>query len=416
MKRNEIIWFIFFQQNIQTPAIHIILGVGIIGSFLLAKYWDYTSFVFGTEHSTALLAFMFVNSLVDCTTSLLYIPYLSRFHPKFVFPLFIGEGLSGLIPSILSLIQGSGDDYGDQDSLNFSVSTYFIILAALLAISWIAFGLLSVESLTREYRRNSLEPGECTPIVRRNFDSHPSDGSKSSQADKGVESQSPRLGNTYDSQTGVTTHGIEIQIHHRLSGSQITYLLALQAFISCLANSVLSSLQSYTAKPYGQVAYHLACNLALFASPSASLLAFLFDFPVKKSQSDASSTSETNAEPVPNGSSMMNTLNKSGRDLRMLCICVSGVVQTVCAVYLLILAVLHQNIPAADTWYGPTMMILAWTSFSFFASFCKTLICSVLRTQGAPDSLFRYGIFTQVGSLAGAIPTFIITNFTDFFK
>lgn len=364
-----------------------------------------TGNVFGADRSTAFLGLLFIFSLVDCTTSVLYIPYLSKFQSKFVFPLFVGEGLSGLIPSIISLVQGTADAAGDHHGLYFSVSTYFVILSVLLAISWLAFWLLNSDHFIDDFRRTSTVPGERTPIFNGPRTNNQTNNHSASDP-------SPVI------QVSITTASSPV---HPLSPHQTLALLVLQALTSCFANSVLSGLQTYTAMPYGLSAYHLACNLALFASPSASLLAFFFDPNPIDTNSPMSAIESNNLHYFDLPTNDQSTCGRGWKrlvagDQRMFSLQLSTVIQFICAAYLLALAAVHKNVPAIDSWLGPTLMISAWVGFSFFASLCKTLICSLLRTRGSESSLFRYGVYTQVGSLLGAVPTFVVTNFTNYFR
>jgi riboflavin transporter 2 len=408
-----VLLFLCLIQNIQGITIHLILIIGIIGSLLLACFWNVTGTLFESERSTAFLGLLFVFALVDCTTSVLYIPYLSKLQSKFVFPLFIGEGLSGLIPSVISLVQGTADAAGDHQGLRFSVSTYFVILSGLLVISWAAFWLLNSDDFINDFRRVTGVPGERTPIVSRAASKKLSDN-ELAQAVLNI--SCPISINSNASAT------------RPLTKSHTLMLLLLQGLTSCLANSVLSALQTYTAMPYGLSAYHLACNLALFASPSASLLAFCFDS--KPIDSVSNSSVKSSGSTLFEASPPITTITTSAvpsdwssrwkrlfaQDQRVLTLKISTGIQFICAAYLLFLAAVHKQVPAADSWIGATVMISAWIGFSFFASFCKTLICSLLRTRGPESALFHYGVYTQIGSLVGAIPTFIITNFTDYFR
>jgi riboflavin transporter 2 len=48
-------------------------------SVLLASFWDVTSEVLGSNHSTALFVLVFFLSLVDCTSSVLFLPFMAVF-------------------------------------------------------------------------------------------------------------------------------------------------------------------------------------------------------------------------------------------------------------------------------------------------------------------------------------------------
>ena len=48
-------------------------------------------------------------AFVDCTSSVTFLPFMTTFQTIFLTTYFIGEGLSGFLPSIFALIQGVQD-------------------------------------------------------------------------------------------------------------------------------------------------------------------------------------------------------------------------------------------------------------------------------------------------------------------
>ncbi len=62
----------------------------------------------GQDHSTALFVLVFFLSLVDCTSSVLFLPFMGVFKELYLNSYLVGEGLSGFIPSIAALAQGVG--------------------------------------------------------------------------------------------------------------------------------------------------------------------------------------------------------------------------------------------------------------------------------------------------------------------
>lgn len=55
-----------------------------------------------------MFAMFFGLSLVDCTSSLTFLPFMGNFHPSYTTSYFVGMGVSALVPSVLALIQGAG--------------------------------------------------------------------------------------------------------------------------------------------------------------------------------------------------------------------------------------------------------------------------------------------------------------------
>lgn len=97
------------HRMLEVPVIYIIISLGGASCFLLAFLWRVTSPIAGTEHSTALFALQFCLALVDCTSSVAFLPFMSVFKPQYMTAYFIGEGFSGLIPSLIALGQGAGN-------------------------------------------------------------------------------------------------------------------------------------------------------------------------------------------------------------------------------------------------------------------------------------------------------------------
>ena len=55
-----------------------------------------------------LLTGTFFLALVDCTSSVTFLPFMSRLPTYYLTTFFVGEGLSGLLPALVALAQGSG--------------------------------------------------------------------------------------------------------------------------------------------------------------------------------------------------------------------------------------------------------------------------------------------------------------------
>ena len=84
------------------------LSVGIVASGLLSALWDKTSVILGKEHSTALFVLVFFLSLVDCTSSVLFLPFMGIFRETYLNSYLVGEGMSGFLPALVALAQGVG--------------------------------------------------------------------------------------------------------------------------------------------------------------------------------------------------------------------------------------------------------------------------------------------------------------------
>ena len=234
--------------------VYILLCIGCISSLLLAIFWNYTSYIDGTEHSIALLVLVFLLSLVDCTSSVLFLPYMVVWRSIYLPSYLVGEGLSGLVPALVALGQGVGGDqkcinitigndtFVGQEELqpNFSVTTFFHFLFCMMTVSAIAYTLL--ENLTYIQSEKVSDPS--------------------------LSASSP------GSSTKLVTNTEEIRTTPMKKHSFFAMLIV-QAFASMLTNGVLPSIQSYSCGPYGNETYHLAATLSAVANPFAAFMTLI---------------------------------------------------------------------------------------------------------------------------------------------
>lgn len=126
----------------------------------MALFWDKTFFVFGQQRSVAFLTSVFFLAILDCTCTIVFLTYIGNFRGNYTTALYIGEGISSLLPSFFALLQGTGDaddpDCGANNSTlvnttlpsvvkrqpRFSISAYFWLLLSTLVVSFIGFLLL----------------------------------------------------------------------------------------------------------------------------------------------------------------------------------------------------------------------------------------------------------------------------------
>ncbi|CAH6777107.1 Slc52a3 [Phodopus roborovskii] len=92
----------------EVPVIFLILCIGTAACLLLAFLWNMTSWIQGGRHSVAFIVLTFFLALVDCTSSVTFLPFMSQLPTYYLTTFFIGEGLSGLLPALVALAQGSG--------------------------------------------------------------------------------------------------------------------------------------------------------------------------------------------------------------------------------------------------------------------------------------------------------------------
>jgi riboflavin transporter 2 len=141
--------------------IYFLFFVGLIAGALLALFWDKTSVVFGREQSVTFFVCVFFLALLDCTCTIVFLTYIGNFRGNYITGLYIGEGISSLLPSLFALLQGTSDEEPtytshktcpnltfnngtfSQEKVStpprFGVSVYFWLLFATLVVSFLAF-------------------------------------------------------------------------------------------------------------------------------------------------------------------------------------------------------------------------------------------------------------------------------------
>ncbi|XP_058528259.1 solute carrier family 52, riboflavin transporter, member 3-like [Ochotona princeps] len=93
----------------EVPVIFTVLGVwvGTLACLLIAFLWNMTSWLQGGQYSVAFVILTFFLTLVDCTSSVTFLPFMSLLPSYYLTTFFMGEGLSSLLPSLIALAQGS---------------------------------------------------------------------------------------------------------------------------------------------------------------------------------------------------------------------------------------------------------------------------------------------------------------------
>ena len=276
-------------------AICIVIIIGVVASVSLALTYNVTTVIGGEQHSVALVALTFMLALVDCTSTVTFIPYMERFNSlKFVTALYIGEGLSGMLPSLFALAQGVGVPHANGNSsstgnvtkdlfaapsnstslsqVNFSPNVYFFLLAGLLLVCGFSFGMLQVLPQANHFKKTRNDPVEPPQPARK--DSIESDeeimgesaSAQSSDTDPlvfGVTDQPPSLTLSKKCARVLCFQNAHRQIH----------LFLMQAAINFLANGAISTFSYFAFACYGPQTLLLATNLGLLMSPIASFVA-----------------------------------------------------------------------------------------------------------------------------------------------
>ncbi|KFV82946.1 Solute carrier family 52, riboflavin transporter, member 3-A [Struthio camelus australis] len=373
----------------EVAVIYVIVSTGVLACLLLAFLWSYTSPIAGVPHSTAFLVLTFFLSLVDCTSSVTFLPFMMQLQPQYLTSFFIGEGLSGLIPSLIALGQGSGISNcvnvthvvnitsGNETTegsvfqmetrylpANFSTLVFFLLMTVMMLACLVAFFLLSRQPKMWELSQQHLFPGS---IILSSCDQAPEDGAGSRCRE-------------------VCPCPEEIKQPGEARPEKISYSLAKLAFIyflivwvSSLTNGVLPSVQSYSCLPYGSTAYHLSATLSSMANPLACIIAMF----------------------LPSRSlALLGTLTVAGTGF---------------GAYNMAIAVMSPCPLLQQSQWGDAIIVLSWVLFTGTLSYVKVMAGVILRSR-SHSALVWYGAMEQLGSLLGAVLMFPLVNVYGFFK
>ncbi|NWT19112.1 S52A3 protein, partial [Vireo altiloquus] len=373
----------------EVAVIYAIVSVGVMACLLLAFFWNHTSLIAGTSHSIPFLILTFFLALVDCTSSVTFLPFMMQLQPQYTNTFFIGEGLSGLIPALIALGQGSGissctnvsyevnntTSEETVESPNFQLETrylppkfstlvFFLLMTAMMLTCLLAFFFLTRQPKVWELSQQHLFPSNIMlnsfdQILHEGADSQLSRGCSCPKDPKGPEDILPR------------------KFSYSLTKLTLIYLLI--AWVSALTNGVLPSVQSYSCLPYGHTTYHLAATLSSMANPLACVVAMF----------------------LPSRSlTLMSILTMAGTGF---------------GAYNMAIAVMSPCPFLQQSQWGDAIIVLSWVLFTGTLSYVKVMAGVILRSH-SHSALVWYGVLEQLGSLLGALLMFPLVNVYNLFK
>ncbi|KAJ6661527.1 hypothetical protein lerEdw1_014437 [Lerista edwardsae] len=345
-------------------------AVAVLAALCLALCWQRTAVVAGAAHSLAFLALAFLLALASCTSNVSFLPFMYRFPPLFVRTFFVGQGLSALLPCVIALGQGVGQlecPNGTQGNAsrphyleeNFSATTYFWLLLALLVVPALAFLALvgwqrrrGIAQEGRSASKDSVETEESFPLQ-----------------DGGTPAPDSVAAEVAPAKPPASTFWT----------GRNAYLLALLGLSNALTNGVLPSVQTYSCLPYGGNAYHLSVVLSNIANPVACFVAMFL---------------------LCRSSLGLGIISAAG-----------GVFGT----YLMVLAALSPCPPLVGSPVGVALVVVSWILFLGLFSYVKVAIGSLLHEAGH-SALVWCGAVIQAGSLVGALVMFPLTSLYSVFR
>ncbi|XP_069572835.1 riboflavin transporter 2 [Brachyistius frenatus] len=374
----------FRPGALNEPAvIYAIIGLGTVASVLLGFFWKETVVVAGVSRSVALLVLTFFLAIVDCTSSVTFLPFMMRLKPQYLTTYYIGEGVSGLLPALVALIQGVGvvhcvngtqslnhtlsisnsaltfDLQAVYQPANFSAEVFFFFLGAMMLVCLVAFLLLNYHPSVARERPN----GSYTNGVKQKARKNKWAEEKPMMDPYRPANRKPR------SSFGTGSY----------SWMQVFYIFVVLAWVNALSNVILPSVQSYSCLPYGNNAYHLSATLAAVSNPLACFIAIFF--PVRSLL-------------------FMGALTAIGSGL---------------GAYIMAMAVLSPCPLLVNDTTGDVLIVLAWVLFILTLSYVKVIIGIILRDEGH-SALVWCGAVVQLGSLLGAVTMFPLVSLYGYFS
>lgn len=370
----------------ERPVIYCIVGLGVIATFLLAFFWRHTVTIAGSLHSVPLLVLSFLLSVVDCTSSVTFLPFMMRLRPQYLTTYFAGEGLSGLVPALVALIQGVGvvhcqsvnttadnSTMVDSEKLEaiyqpakFSAQVFFVFLSAMMVVCMVAFILLNYHPAVARERKNDLYfSGDMAPGKR--------------EQGLSLHAQTPEQKPMISPLEAVRREPRSSFGKGTYSNLEVLFIFVALAWVNALTNAVLPSVQSYSCLPYGNKAYHLAATMAAVANPVACFIAMFM--PIRSLL-------------------LMGFLTVTG---------------TAFGAYIMAMAALSPCPLLVHSASGTVVIVLTWILFVLSLSYVKVIIGVILRDEGH-SALVWCGAVVQLGSMVGAVSMFPLVSVYGLFK
>uniref|UniRef100_A0A4W3GPQ4 Riboflavin transporter n=1 Tax=Callorhinchus milii TaxID=7868 RepID=A0A4W3GPQ4_CALMI len=375
----------------ETRVVYAIVCLGVVSCLLVALFWKETGMVGGERHSTALLALAFFLSLVDCTSSVTFLPFMSRLQARYLTSYYTGEGLSGLVPALVALAQGVGvvtchqDNVtviGNTNAINTDVHNITTINSVIIntnttaSMANLTDANLTLTKLVAHYQPANFSPRVFFFLLAGMMLMSDRSTKPEPREPEPEPEQRPMISRRpscwYKARPSTFQAG-----HY--TWPQATFIFLVLAWVNGLTNAVLPSVQSYSCLPYGSLAYHLSATLGAMANPLACFLAMFLP----------------------------------SRSLRlMLLLTVTG---TTIGAYIMGMAVLSPCPWLVHTHTGTALMVLSWTLFTGSLSYVKVMIGVILREEGH-SALLLCGAVVQLGSMLGALTMFPLVSVYSLFR
>lgn len=240
--------------------IYVTMKIGCLTAIGIAFFHQNTIMINGFERSVVYLTFVFLFATVGTMSSVLFLPFMGRSRECYLVSYMCGQGMNGLIISILTLIQGIGSPecipsnsttihpinginvIKHIPSARFGTKTFFLLVTLFLILCTIAFVLLN----NLDVCEKELAAGIAIDGNEYYYDNE----------------------DRHDVVTGQIPDNV-------LNLSTFNYIKLLTAIIliGFFGNGIFPGLQPFASLPYGYSIYHLVASFASIGNAIGSFIA-----------------------------------------------------------------------------------------------------------------------------------------------
>ena len=345
----------------EIPFIYIIIIVGIIACICISLFWQHRALIYGVERSYALILAVFALAMLDCTSSLVFCDYMRRFKARYLQAMFIGESLTGTLPTLIALAQGVAGEVrcvkmNDTAPLEavyseprFSVSVFFLLVAGIILLSLVAFLFLRRTSIVQLANASDQRQPECPLETCEMLLQQQNHLSK------------PRR--------------VSLSTPNSMSKRQFYILQTFNVANSAILYGCLPTLITYALLPYGQKAFYYCSILSPISYPLSAFYGIV-----------------------------RPTLSTFW--------IVSGSIFGSLVAFFIVFIAFQSPCPIwADTLHGGIIMIIAWFTSSFVLAYVRVASGNRIKLAWPKENgLFYFGLSVQMGIIFGVVPMYLVIN------
>ncbi|XP_072178737.1 solute carrier family 52, riboflavin transporter, member 3-B-like [Diadema setosum] len=385
----------------EIPVIYVTTFIATIGTLIVAFTWNkYTVWaVDGKLHSTAFLVLLFFISLVDASSSVTFVGFMSLFKASYLNWYLVGQGSSSLWPTLVMLIQKEtnhkscvvnstfinktliGNDsvaYNctvwsrDGSRVEFGPTSFFYVLTAMMLVCHLSFiGLNVLPCAIREY---------ATPEDGRRRHHDPCGGLFQSQGEEDKENTIllEMQATTGEAEAETSFHAESDQVP--LSTKQYTLLYVVIFMDFFILYGVMPTIQSYSGSAYG----HDTLEYVVIFRNLSKVTGFLL-FLVKPVRS-------------------------------FVLVIVTLLLGFLFATYGLIVAVMSPHPPLEGLLVGKIIIVLAWMFEGLSFIYCQAAALWIVRKgTNVRRHLIWVGVTAQIAVVLGTLTMFPLVTVYNVF-